>query len=249
MSPFESARITPTDKVKPEQLYIPRWRTIARWAGDDYVLAHERILCYRRIASWVLYALRHIYAQDILAERRPGEIPLCLHPAYDPTGVISEHLSLAPTSLDYMMRRATSLSVRQWWDVFRAGDPALGILHRLRLECEALFYAHVFERQGERRKEEGERKKEKGGRQHGFEAGASEHFVVNNIDTTIPDGASCSSPDHQIARSPDHPIPPRRRSVSMVNRQWSIVNWQSPIRNPQSPILNPPPPLARVNNL
>jgi len=157
VSTLPSARVAAPHKTKPQYEFHPYWRQVAEWPSDGEITTNHRLHSYVAITRWAQNEMAALLAEECLGKLDFRQVPRCLDYTFDPTLELAERLDLAPSSLSYMFRVTDGLSPRQWWDYRRASDLAVGVLMRLRLEVEALFFRHVFDGEGEGRREKGER--------------------------------------------------------------------------------------------
>jgi len=125
-------------------VFQPYWMIVGEWSPTGQVSAAERENVCRRLAAYAQRELRRALAKAIL-ETDFHKIPRLLEPTFEPARQIANKLDLSLHTLDGLVRHATGLSAREWWDVLRAAEPVVGLLARLRQELHDFFAACVFD--------------------------------------------------------------------------------------------------------
>jgi hypothetical protein len=123
--------------------YGHHWGDITRFFSRrperDEFLAGLRALFtwFKRDVAWIVF-------HDLRNAHASGQRPLIHDYRYDPSHELAVEYRLPEAKLNAWLRAISGHSAREWWDNWRAHDPACGLLPRLRDEIEPLFRNHLF---------------------------------------------------------------------------------------------------------
>ena len=122
----------------------PYWHQITEWAQGKPAHPGDRAKGLGKLSFFIHEELDFMVARGHKPLQGAQGLPHCLDPFYEPSYDLANELGLSEWTLNRLMREESGLSVREWWDVKRAADPAWGIQARLRAEIEGLILCHHF---------------------------------------------------------------------------------------------------------